>query len=275
METNGTLLDRESAGFLRGTGRFGLISVSLDGACPATHDAMRGVEGSFDRAVDGIRVLVSEGFRPQVICTLHEGNVTEVPAVIGLARSLGCGSVKFNHVQTVGRGAGMPGRLPLERLLSLHRDHCVGSGGGDSRGFRVMFDIPPAFRPVGELLESGAGSCRILGILGILSGGEMAMCGIGTAVPELVYGNLSRDTVRDVWFDSPGLLELRRIIPGSIGGICAACIHRDACVGVCAAGSYHRTGRLDSSYWFCEEAAEKGIFPSSRTLAGIGRREES
>ncbi len=266
METNGTLLDAGLARFLREADAFGTVSVSVDGASASTHDAMRGVKGSFELALEGVRALAAEGFRPQIICTLHEGNVSEIDDLISLAGRLGCGSVKFNHVQVIGRGGSMPGRLPLERILSLYREHrtaAMGSGGGP----RILFDIPPAFRPIADLLEGGSGSCRIIGILGILSGGEMAMCGIGTAVPELVYGRLPEQSLRDVWTSSPGLVELRRAIPGSLSGACACCIHRNACNGVCAAGNYHRTGRLDSPYWFCEEAKEKGIFPATRTLS--------
>jgi len=271
METNGTLLDAASARLMRETGLFRTISVSLDGATGPTHDAMRRVQGSFDRALEGIRALVSEGFRPQVICTLHEGNAAEALPLVSLARSMGCGSVKFNNVQVVGRGSGMPGRLSLRALLDLHTSIRAGAAGGTDPRFRVVFDIPPAFRPVGELLEGGASACRILNILGILPGGELAMCGIGTAYPELVYGRLPGSDVREVWAGSPGLRELRSALPGSLTAPCSGCIHRDACMGVCAAGNYHRTGRLDSSYWFCEEAWEEGLFPSSRLL-GTPRR---
>ncbi len=271
METNGTLVDPSCARMMRETGLFRTISVSLDGACPATHDEMRRVRGSFDMALAGIRALVSEGFRPQVICTLHEGNASEALPLVSLARSMGCGSVKFNNVQVVGRGSDMPGRLSIRDLIDLHSAIRTGAAGGPDSRFRVVFDIPPAFRPVGELLEGGAAACRILNILGILSGGELAMCGIGTAYPELVYGRLPVSDVREVWETSPGLLELRSVLPGSLSAPCSECIHRNACMGVCAAGNYHRTGRLCSSYWFCEEASEAGLFPASR-LAGTPRR---
>jgi len=262
METNGILLDAPAARMMRESGVFGTISVSVDGACGETHDSLRGIDGSFEMALEGIRRLVSEGFRPQMICTLHEGNAAEMHGVVALAADLGCGSVKFNHVQVVGRGEGMPGRLPLTRLLELYRN--LRKTAHDFPRLRIVFDIPPAFRSVGELLEGGAGSCRILGILGILPGGEMAMCGIGTAIPDLVYGRLPDDGLAEVWAGSPGLRELRRIIPDSITGVCAGCIHRNACMGVCPAGNYHRTGRLDVSYSFCEEAAASGLFPETR-----------
>ena len=49
IETNGTLLNESLASFLREMG-VGCISVSLDGADATTHEALRGVPGSFHRA---------------------------------------------------------------------------------------------------------------------------------------------------------------------------------------------------------------------------------
>lgn len=257
METNGTLIDAEAADLLGSTRGVSHVSVSLDGAVAETHDTLRGIAGSFAAAVAGVSRLVSRGIRPQLICTLHAGNLPEVPGVIELAAGLGCSTVKFNNVQLLGRGSSM-GRLPREILLDVferfRRHPSVG----------VLFDVPPAFLPPGALLRQGARSCRLLNILGILPDGSMAMCGIGTAVPGLVYGRLQEDSVEDVWRNSPGLRELRRVIPVGLQEPCAGCVHRDACLGVCAAGNYHRTGRLDASFWFCEEAYRAGSFPESR-----------
>jgi radical SAM protein with 4Fe4S-binding SPASM domain len=155
------------------------------------------------------------------------------------------------------------GRLPREVLMDVFERYRRHPSVG------VLFDIPPAFLPPGALLRQGARSCRLLNILGILPDGSMAMCGIGTAVPGLVYGRLPYDRVEDVWNRSPGLQELRRLIPVGLQEPCAGCAHRDACLGVCAAGNYHRTGRLDAPFWFCEEAHRAGEFPVSR-VTGSG-----
>ncbi len=55
METNGTLIDDDLAQFIRATPQFNFVSVSLDGADAETHDTMRSVPGSYQRAVDGMR----------------------------------------------------------------------------------------------------------------------------------------------------------------------------------------------------------------------------
>jgi SynChlorMet cassette radical SAM/SPASM protein ScmF len=271
METNGTLLDAEAAQFLRDSRVMEFISVSLDGADAATHESLRGVAGSFDRAVAGIGHLVRAAYRPQMICTLHRGNLDQIEAVVRLAERLGCGSVKFNHVQPMGRGNRMADKeaLSVEELRDIYS--------GVDRRFRrgsipVHFDIPIAFRSVHELLRSPAGTCNILEILGILSGGEVALCGVGVEVAELVFGHLETDDLASIWQDAPGLRTLRATVPGGLEGICGECIHRDGCLGGCIAQNYHGAGRMSAAYAFCATAEALGLFPRGRTRPEGGKR---
>lgn len=57
------------------------IRVSLDGFTPETNDAIRG-EGTFERAVEGIRALVQRGLLPIVTAT-RTWDVQEDPEVLG------------------------------------------------------------------------------------------------------------------------------------------------------------------------------------------------
>ena len=105
-----------------------------------------------------------------------------------------------------------------------------------------------------------------MGILGILPGGDLALCGIGTNIPELVYGNIGRDTLRDVWCASPGLLDLRAKVPAQFEGVCAECLHREFCLGSCLANNYHSSGSVNAPYQFCARAYERGLFPATRLV---------
>ena len=143
IESNGTLIDDELARFLRDR-RVCFVSVSIDGATAETHDALRSVPGSHQRALAGIRALVGVGFRPQLICTLHRGNVSEMKETVALAERLGCGSVKFNHVQRVGRGEEYADKHGLEvlELVELHRE--VETDLVPQSRVPIHFDIPYA-----------------------------------------------------------------------------------------------------------------------------------
>ena len=74
VETNGVLCTPQLAVALKGAGKNTFVSVSLDGADADTHEWVRGVKGSFDAVLEGIRNLVKAGFRPQVIMTIMQRN---------------------------------------------------------------------------------------------------------------------------------------------------------------------------------------------------------
>jgi SynChlorMet cassette radical SAM/SPASM protein ScmF len=264
IETNGTLIDRDLAKFLKQKEQVSFISVSLDGVDAETHEDLRGVPGSFGQAITGIRNLVEQGFRPQLICTLHRGNVSQMGEVIKLAEDLGCGSVKFNHVQQVGRGKQFAYEQGLQVSEIINLYHRIEMDLRNGSEIRIHFDIPFAFYSIRKLLDDNLGRCTVRNILGLLAGGELSLCGIGVTVPELIYGHIKRDSLHDVWCNSPALVQLREQVPAQLDGTCAQCIHRDFCLGCCVANNFHSTGKLNAPYQFCHTADRLGIFPDSR-----------
>lgn len=264
METNGTLIDEDLAAFIRQAGVFGHVSVSVDGARAETHEALRRVPGSYAKALRGIELLVGVGLRPQLICTLYQGNVGEMGDVIALAESLGCESVKFNIVQSIGRGERLAERegFKLQDVLALYGR--IEKEFSRQTKLPLHFDVPIAFHPVRMLLTERVGFCGIRSVLGVLATGELALCGIGVTIPELVYGHIATHDLRDVWCNSPGLVQMRALVPSQLEGVCGECIHRNECQGHCVADNYHRSGRLSAAHLFCEEANALGLFPASR-----------
>jgi len=264
IETNGTLVDDDLAAFLKQTPYVSFISVSLDGIDAETHEALRGVAGCYERTLAGIRALVDVGFYPQLICTLHRGNVSQMAEMVMLGESLGCGSVKFNHVQHMGRGEQYAEERGLEvaEIIQLY-EHMEKEIAPRSK-VKVYFDIPLAFYPIRKLLDDSLSQCNVQNILGMLAGGELSLCGIGFTVPEMIYGHIENDTLRDVWCNSPGLTLLREQIPARLEGICGQCLHRDICQGCCIANNFHVAGRLNAPYQFCDRAEALGLFPASR-----------
>ena len=224
IETNGTLMTPGLARFLK-TSTLGHISVSIDGATPETHDAFRGVTGSYAKAVAGLQALVEVGFRPQVIMSLHSGNVEEIEPLVRLAEQWGAGSVKFNLIQPSGRGEKMVERsqvLNIKQLIDLGKwvEHDLQK----RVSLSLHYSWPMAFYSINRLLHKGNDTCGIFNILGILATGQLAMCGIGVEIPELCYGMLGQDPVDKVWCHHPMLTELRKKLPDELEGVCGRCI---------------------------------------------------
>jgi len=266
IETNGILLDKSMAKFLKSTNRVNFISVSLDGVDEETHDSLRGVKGSFKKAVSGIKYLADAGFKPQLICSLHRDNFEQAEAVIRFAESLGCGSVKFNHLQKIGRGEKFANEKGLEIGEILEQAKYIEKNVESEVGVKIHYGVPMAFFSLKRLQGKSLGRCTVKNILGMLSGGELSLCGIGTTVPELIYGNIRKDSMEDIWLNSPGLLELRKLIPNKFKGICARCIHKEMCLGSCLANNYFQEKQLNSPYEFCRIANDLNLFPESRKI---------
>ncbi len=269
METNGILIDEDLAGFLKDKHHFSFVSVSLDGVKPETHDLLRGVSGSYQQALTGIKNLITVGFRPQVICTLHQGNVSEMTNLIDMVETLGGGSIKFNLVQQIGRGEGFSKNhgLSIEEIIRLYS--FLQSDIIPQKKIPIFFDIPHAFSPIRNLLKGSLGRCAILNVIGLLPGGELALCGIGTTISELIYGHIGTDDLAKIWLENPKLTQLREQIPGQLDGICSDCIHRDVCLGTCVANNFHGAGKLNAAYFFCKQAEVLSLFPESRKKINI------
>jgi len=269
VETNGTLL---TAGTAARLGELGArVSVSLDGADAVTHDELRGVQGAFERACRGVSLLAEAGVRTQVIFTVMRGNVEQLTAVPTLAQELGASSVKFNVVQPTARGERLhdadDGMSVGEYLRCMELVETELSATTD---LSLHFDVPLAFRPLHRIAEPGGMSrCAILGVVGVLAGGHYALCGIGEQVPEMVFGEVGRDALREVWEDHPVLRQLREGLPGRLRGICGDCVLNTVCLGSCVAQNYYREHDLLAPFWFCELAEAEGLFPASRRRSSL------
>jgi radical SAM protein len=64
------------------------LAVSMDGACAATHDAFRGLSGSFARTLDAVRWANEAGLPVQINTTFSRRNIGEIDAIVALMESL-------------------------------------------------------------------------------------------------------------------------------------------------------------------------------------------
>jgi SynChlorMet cassette radical SAM/SPASM protein ScmF len=266
VETNGVLCTPALAKDLASC-KNPFVSVSLDGADAETHEWMRGVSGSFEAALNGVRNLVAAGLRPQVIMSIVRRNREQIERVVRLAESLGAGSVKFNLVQPTARGEVMHENgetLTIEELVELGA--WVENRLSDSAKIGLFYSHPAAFRPMSKMFGDGQGCgvCGIFGIIGVLANGSYALCGIGETVPELVFGHAARDSLSDIWANNAVLHELREGLPKRIEGVCSDCVMKGICLGSCVAQNYYSSKNLWAGFWYCEQAEKQGLFPDSR-----------
>jgi radical SAM protein with 4Fe4S-binding SPASM domain len=233
--TNGTLVDRRTAGRLHEAGLAG-VQVSIEG-CDEIHDSIRG-PGSFDRATEGVEHLLDAGLPVTLNATLSRMNAGAIKKVVRLAAHLGVQRLGFSRLVPAGRGSGLLSQmLPPRDVKDLYRSlfEC------DIPGLEIVTGDPVAAqmrsgKKNGRQRRNGAtvpcGGCSA-GVAGL------TFLADGTIVPcrrmPIPLGNLRTDAIREVWAQSPVLEALRD--KTRYRGRCGACARWDVCRG-CRAIAY-------------------------------------
>lgn len=266
IETNGTLLDEKIIKFLK-ENKVNQISVSLDAASEDIHDSIRGVRGSFKKTYNNLLLLKKYGINTQIIMTLHQGNVHEIEGLLRLADEARVDSLKINPLIPCGRGLEYFGRRAnLSASDLIHLDRWIEHDICSKYQTPTYFDIPIALRSLHYIKEGDSCECNILNIIGILHNGDVSICGIGSVENGLIMGNITQDSLSEIWDNATILKKLREDLPKRLKGICGRCIFKFRCLGACRANAYALTGDLNAPYFLCEQAYEASIFPESRLI---------
>ncbi len=266
--TNGLLLSEENARKLIDAG-LDYIKVSIDSASPEVHDSLRG-NGSWERAIQGIKNSVKAGLMTGIAFTLTRASVKELPDVIDLAKSLGVKRIiLFNFVPS-GRGryvahldlGGIERESVLEQAFNETYNLLIDSNGIEisttaPQGPRIAMSkilsrIPSKnwLKAVKKLTAYG----RIQALAGILSEG----CSAGITVISIrsngdvkpcdlmpiTIGNIKKKSFKDVWLRNDCLRRLRN--RKNVKGWCASCPFLVNCGG-CRSRAYAYFGDLFES----------------------------
>jgi 12,18-didecarboxysiroheme deacetylase len=246
ISTNGTLIHKDKAAELKDIG-LSYVGVSLDGMKPV-HDKFRGVEGAFDKAVQGIRNCLEVGLKVGLRFTVFKHNAAEVPAVFDLLEKEGIPRVCFYHLVYAGRGSSLmeedldhPGTRKLLDLI-MDRTRALFDKGqapevltvdnhadGPYVYLRMLREDPERAKEVLKLLKWNEGNSSGRGI-GCVSWD-------GAVHPDQFWRHLTIDNVRnrpfsEIWSDlsHPVLGKLKDKRP-HVKGRCAMCKWLDVCGG--------------------------------------------
>jgi len=103
VATNGTLLTKENVTKLK-QAKVNYLDISIDGASAKTHDEFRGVPGTFDRAVAGLKNCVEADLCVCIATTVSKNNMGELPAIIDLAEEVQAERFTYFNFIPTGRG---------------------------------------------------------------------------------------------------------------------------------------------------------------------------
>ncbi|HBT95124.1 MAG TPA: 12,18-didecarboxysiroheme deacetylase [Coriobacteriia bacterium] len=103
ISTNGTLITAERAKEFAEVG-LSYVGVSLDGG-RETHDKFRGIEGSFDKSIEGIRNSKAAGIKVGLRMTINKRNYQDIDEIFEIMDREDINRACFYHLVYTGRGS--------------------------------------------------------------------------------------------------------------------------------------------------------------------------
>ena len=204
------------------------ISLSLDGATPARHDALRGVGGTFERTLEAACAARQAGLPFQINTLVAAETLDDLGAIYLLASELGAARWSLFFLVSVGRGTLLEQIRPAEAENVMR---WLAELAGQRGGPVVTTTEAPHFRRV--MLQRHCGAARGHGA-GVRDGnGIMFISHTGEVQPSgflpLTGGNVRTDDVVAIYRDSPLFRRLRR--PAFFTGRCGRCEFQSVCGG--------------------------------------------
>lgn len=223
LTTNGTRLD--VVGPMLAEIGWDEVHVSVDGATPATHDALRGKRGAFAKTVGGACRLRRRGVRLGVHTVLTNRNVDELADLVRLAAAIGAWRVEVDALiayrpeqQALALGDAERERLPI-RMEEARAE-------AEKLGISTNLDRPHGPRGA-HAPESGTGEglakapcLKAWHHLVVQADGRTAPC----CVLAGVAGSVAEVSVAEVWREDETFRSIRQgMLAGRPTGRCAEC----------------------------------------------------
>lgn len=257
LSTNGTLIDDATADRIQEAG-FSYVGISLDGL-PAVHDKVRGMVGSFDEALDGIRRCRERGIRVGLRYTVHKLNVGDLDGIFQLIEDEGIPRVCFYHLAYAGRGDKLQ-RFDLEPAETRQVVDRIFDWTLDLQRRNIELDVLTVdnhadnaylyLRLLEEQPERADDVYRLLA----WNGGNQSGIAIGCVDPRgfvhpdqfswhMDLGNVRERPFSQIWNDtSHPITALMKEKPRQIGGRCAGCRFAELCNGNLRVRAHSRYG---------------------------------
>ena len=246
------LLTREIVFRLKEAG-LARLAVSMDGASAATHDAFRGMSGSFGRTLDAVRWANEAGLPVQINTTFSRRNIGEIDAIVALMESLRITLWSVFFLVPTGRGK-LNDLLSADefeevfaKIYNLSKTSSFDIKTTEAQHYRRYFlQQRAAERRVGAVIEAPEKLPDTIGRAprGLNDGkGFVFISHTGEVFPSgflpASAGNIRNQPLAQIYRESPLFQALRN--PAMLEGKCGACEFKQICGGS-RARSYALTG---------------------------------
>ncbi|MFQ6052835.1 MAG: radical SAM protein [Candidatus Bathyarchaeia archaeon] len=254
MGTNGTMIDDEMARAILKAG-IKKVAVSIDSSGPEIHDSFRGVEGAWERAIEGVKACMRNGVGVQFNTTVTQQNFDDIDDILTMAEGLGVRDLHLFFLVPTGRGRNVEDISPVmyERMI---RDVLRGYA---DRELEVKPTCAPQFMRIASQMGldmsrwtrgciAGLSYCRVY------PEGEVTPC----PYLPIKLGSIRETPFKEIWTNSEILKAMRNL--DNLKGKCGVCEYRGICGG-CRARAYGLSSSfIDSCGGLHEPRALAGDF---------------
>jgi len=227
------------------------VGISLDGM-EKNHDLIRGIKGSFQRALRSFERLHQEGIPLAVVTSLLDFNVADLDRMHDLLAANGVAIWQLQIVTGMGNIAGRqeyllnPARLGeiTNFIREKRRTGALRVYAGDDIGYFDENELYLRSRP--GTITAWHGCQAGLRVVGIDSVGNVKGCE-SIYADKFIEGNLREETLTEIWNKDGNFAYNRNFDVSMLTGACAGCDKGSICRGGCRGSSYFSSGSLFES----------------------------
>ncbi len=246
LSSNGTLVSAENIKKIAAV-HYDYVGISLDGI-GATHDAFRRRDGSFDEALNGLRMCRDNGIKTGMRFTMTADNAGEFPKLLDLMEREEIDKFYLSHLVYAGRGNKNRGddakRSFTRQMMDVLFDRAWAAaqkgenkefvtGNNDADGVYLLLWVRERFPDKEEHIRG-----KLAQWGGNASGVNIAnIDNLGNVHPDTMWwhynlGNVKQRLFSEIWRDTsdPVMAGLKKR-PRTIEGRCGKCSFFDVCGG--------------------------------------------
>ena len=274
LSTNGTKISEANIDEIADI-NYQYIGVSLDGI-KDTHDRFRRVKGSFDQALNGIRLCLEKDIKVGLRFTLTQDNAQDFPALLQLMDDHNIDKFYLSHLNYGGRGNKnrkddahfAMTRTAMDLLFEASyewlkagkdREFVTGNNDADAVYFLhwVARHFPDKTEHIKAKLEQWGGNASGVNVANIDN--------LGNVHPDTFWwhyelGNVKERPFSEIWMDTgdPLMAGLKQR-PRPLEGRCARCRYQEICNG----NTRVRAAQMTGNFW----AEDPGCYLSDAEIA--------
>ena len=273
LSTNGTLINDDIGRRIKDSG-LSYVGVSIDGA-KERHDWFRGVNGSYEKAVEGLKIMKELGIKTGIRFTATKYNFEDLKSVIELLEELNIPRICVYHLIPSGRGLNLvewdlnhsQKRMMMRFLLDKafewrEKDAEIETVGSPEDGVYAYLLL--------KKIDDDLAKCALSYLM--RRGGDPSadrlinIDYLGNVHPnqfwwDYTMGNIREKSLEEIWFNTDGFLDKLRGKYKYVKGKCARCPFKEVCSGfrLRALRIYHDPWEEDPGCYLEEEELKKGF----------------